>query len=201
MRAPGRKATKLEGVLSLVVPEPGTTRPAKGRRLPTLYLGKAPIFAQRELSALERDLELTLQAILESRTQPIYWLQACRIDGHTCLYGGDGYNRSAYRRKLARLGMEFAEEPYVRLTERGTFSCSDWGELDPSVIILKVSGGKPKAIVETSGAILLGLLSQARLGALGATELSRLNRACSAVTGTSAGDAGALVEHIKSSTR
>jgi hypothetical protein len=188
-------------VLSLVVPEPGTTRPAKGRRLPTLYLGKAPIFAQRELPILERDLELTLKAILESRKQPIYWLHGCRIDGHTCLYGGDAYNRSAYRRKLARIGMEYSSYPYVRLTERGTFASSDWGELDPSVIILKVSGGEPKDIVETSGAILLGLLSRARLGALGATELSRLVRACTTVTGAAAGDAGALVEHIKSSAR
>ncbi len=199
-RAP-RKATKHEGVLSLVVPEPGTTRPAKGRRLPTLYLGKAPIFAQRELPTLERDLELTLQAILESRKQPIYWLHACRIDGHTCLYGGDTYNRSAYRRKLARSGMEFSCDPYVRLTERGTFACSDWGELTPGVVILKVSGGEPEEIVEVSGAILLGILSQARLGALSAPELRHLVRACTAVTGTGAGDAGALVEHIKSSAR
>ena len=199
MRAPGRKAIMHEGVLSLVVPEPGTTRPAKGRRLPTLYLGKAPIFAQRELSALERDLELTLQAILESRKQPIYWLHACRIDGHTCLYGGDTYNRSAYRRKLARSGMEFSSDPYVRLTERGRFACSDWGELAPRVIILKVSGGEPEEIVEISGAILLGLLSPARLGALGVAELSHLVRACAGVTGTGAADAGALAEHIKSS--
>ncbi len=199
-RAP-RKATKHEGVLSLVVPEPGTSRPAKGRRFPTLYLGKAPIFAQRELSALERDLELTLQAILESRRQPIYWLHACRIDGHICLYGGDTYNRSAYRRKLARRGVEFAEEPYVRLTERGTFACSDWGEMTPGLIILSVSGGEPDEIVEISGAILLGILSQARLGALGTAELRHLVRATAGVTGTSAGDAGALVDHIKSSAR
>ena len=200
-RGPGRKATKHEGVLSLVVPEPGTTRPPKGRRLPTLYLGKAPIFAQRELDTLERDLDLTLQAILESRKQPIYWLHACRIDGHTCLYGGDTYNRSAYRRKLARIGMEFSSDPYVRLTGRGTFSCSDWGELTPGVVILKVSGGEPEEIVETSGAILLGILSQARLGALGTAELRNLVRACTDVTGTGAGDPGALVEHIKSSAR
>ena len=184
-----------------MVPEPGTTRPAKGRRFPTLYLGRAPIFAQRELSALERDLDLTLQAILESRTQPIYWLHACRIDGHDCLYGGEAYNRSAYRRKLARRGLEFAEEPYVRLTERGTFACADWGELTPGVVILQVSGGEPEDIVETSGAILLGILSQARLGALGPAELRHLVRATAGVTGTSAGDAGALLEHIKSSAR
>jgi hypothetical protein len=200
-RAPGRQATKHEGALSLVVPEPGTARPAKGRRLPTLYLGKAPIFAQRELSTLERDLELTLEAILESRKQPIYWLHACRIDGHTCLYGADVFNRSAYRRKLARLGMEFSADPVVRLTERGTFACSDWGELTPDVIILKVTGGEPAEIVETSGAILLGILSQARLGALGTAELRHLVRATAGVTSTSAGDAGALVEHIKSSAR
>ncbi|MBA2533281.1 MAG: hypothetical protein H0V23_14475 [Nocardioidaceae bacterium] len=188
-------------MLSLVVPEPGTTRPAKGRRFPTLYLGKAPIFAQRELPTLERDLELTLQAILESRKQPIYWLQACRIEGHTCLYGGDVFNRSAFRRKLARSGMEFSSDPYVRLTERGTFACSDWGELSPGLIILSVSGGEPDEIVEISGAILLGILSQARLGALGPAELRHLVRATASVTGTSALDANALVEHIKSSAR
>ena len=184
-----------------MVPEPGTTRPAKGRRLPTLYLGKAPIFAQRELSALERDLDLTLQAILESRRQPIYWLHACRIDGHTCLYGGEAYNRSAFRRKLARSGMEFSSEPFVRLTEGGKFASSDWGELTPGVVILQVSGGEPEDIVETSGAFLLGILSQARLGALGTAELHHLVRATAGVTGTSAGDANALVEHIKSSAR
>jgi hypothetical protein len=199
-RAP-RKATKHEGVLSLVVPEPGSSRPAKGRRLPTLYLGKAPIFAQRELSTLEGDLELTLQAILESRRRPVYWLQACRIDGHSCLYGGQAYNRSAYRRKLARLGMEFSSEPFVRLTERGKFASSDWGELTPGVVVLQISGGEPEEIVETSGAILLGILSQARLGALSTAELRQLVRACATVTGTGAGDAAALVEHIKSSAR
>lgn len=165
LRAPGRKATTHEGVLSLVVPEPGTTRPAKGRRLPTLYLGRAPIFAQRELDTLEKDLVLTLQAILESRKQPIYWLHACRIDGHTCLYGGDSYNRSANRRKLARSGMEFSCDPYVRLTERGTFSCSDWGELIPSVVILHVSGGEPEDIIgdvrrDPAGALLPGPLGR-----------------------------------------
>ena len=199
MRAPGRKATKHEGVLSLVVPEPGTARPPKGRRLPTLYLGRAPIFAQRELSALERDLELTLQAILESRRQPIYWLHACRIDGCTFLYGGDTYNRSAYRRRLARRGVEFAEEPYVRLTERGTFSCPSWGELRLDFVILGTSGGEPREIVEVSGALLLGILSPSRLGALTSSELRHLVRAAKTMRGASALDAGAIVEHITAS--
>ena len=184
-----------------MIPKPGTTRPAKGRRFPTLYLGKAPIFAQRELSTLEGDLKLTLEAILESRRQALYWLHACRIDRTDCLYGGDAFNRSAYRRKLARLGMEFSVDPYVRLTERGTFECSDWGEVTPTVAIVNATGGEPGSIVETSGALLLGILSKARMGALGAAELRRLVRACTDVTGAGSGDAGALVEHIKSSAR
>jgi hypothetical protein len=184
--------------LSLVVPEPGTKRPAKGRRLPTLYLGKAPIFAQRELEGLEGDLERTLEAILASRREPVYWLQACRIDGHTCLYGADAYNRSAYRRKLVRLGMEFSADFYVRLTERGTWSCSDWGELVTPTVILSVKGGDPAAVEQITGAILLGLLSGARLGSLDPPEMRRLVRAGTAMKGAAAGDPGALAEHIKS---
>ena len=87
----------------------------------------------------------------------------------------------------------------MRLTERGTFSCPSWGELRLDFVILGTSGGEPREIVEVSGALLLGILSPSRLGALTSSELRHLVRAAKTMRGASALDAGAIVEHITAS--
>jgi hypothetical protein len=172
------------------------------RRLPTLYLGKGPLFAERELAPVQERLLHVASAIVDARRRPTYLLHPCEVRGRRGLYGGDFYNRSSYRRRLARLGTTFTADPYTRFnSEEGSFQCEDWGDFTAEFIVLSVSGAEPKQVVQVRGARLFALLTPVRLGALAAAELAHLARALSSVKGVGSSDPESLVEFLSSPER
>lgn len=176
------------GVLSVLVDDPRKKR----RRLPTLYLRTAPVFAARELGPVTERLSMIVATIASST--PTYLTHPVEANGKVGLYVRDIYNRSAFRRRLARLGMRFGDDPFARLTERGFFSSSDFGEFRPGFIILdEADPEEPKKIVTTRGALIPFHFAILRFGAIPPSELSTLTRALKNTPAISAGDANVLM--------
>lgn len=182
-----------EGVFSVVADPPGK----KLRRLPTLYVRSAPVFADRDVAAVVESLHRTIEVVRSAQTRPTYALQACRLDGKTGLYGADVYNRSAFRRRLARFGMDFSEDPYVELGPNHRFRSQDWGDFDPRFFIVGVGTPEQEAVVEMPGAMVLVLLSNSRFGELTPAELHVLAGIFSSLRGVGCRDAGTLIQHLR----
>jgi hypothetical protein len=190
---PPEEATRHEAVFSLVVQPPG----ARFRKLPTLYVRSAPVFADKELAPVLESLQRNIEVVRSARERPTYALRACRLDGETGLYGADVYNRSPIRGRLARLGMDFSHDPYVELGPDGRLRAQDWGELDPRFFIIGVGTAEGSEVVEMSGAMALALMSNSRFGELTARELRALASLFSSVRGVGCRDARALIAHLR----
>ena len=190
---PPAEAERHEAVFSLVVHPQGERR----RRLPTLYVQSAPVFADRELAPVLESLHRTIDVVRHAQQRPTYALRACRLDGETGLYGADVYNRSALRRRLARTGMDFSDDPYIELGSDGRLRARDWGDIEPRFFILGVGTSDAGEVVEVSGAMALAFMSDSRFGALTAHELRALATIFSSVRGVGCRDAGPLVEHLR----
>jgi hypothetical protein len=190
--SPGDGSASYEGVLNLVT-EPQTQ---KVRRLPTLYLGKAPFFGHRNLAAVQEYVGRAAALLVQSSTQPTYLLRACHWRSRPGLYGADFHNRSAFRRKLTSLGMTFGDEPFVQLNDRGNFRSSAWGDISPEFLVMKTSAEDPESVAVVAGALLLTMVSGTRLGALSAAELSRLAAALSSTTGVGSPHPEAVVSFL-----
>lgn len=158
------------------------------RQLPQLYLGPIPIFGAWDLNAIREHLERLLTAVAEAgRRQPVYLLTASEIDGRRGLYAVDRFNRSAYRRALERLGMKFAEHPYLRLSGKGVFESDSWNAFKPSFIILPADRGDVGHRVVRAGELLFRLAAW-RLGLMRNDELSLLAYALQGIDGVAADD-------------
>jgi hypothetical protein len=183
-----------EGVLSVVVrPRSGATR---ARRLPLLYLDRAAIFADRELSIVRRELSKAVDAIASSIARPTYFIDPCEIGGRRGLYARDLYSRTAYRRRLMRQGARFGGDRYPRFTESGTFDCDDWGEFDPSFVIVDLDPDDPQEIGTMSAGLMAFVLATHRFGRPSSEELSRLVSLCRQVEVVSASDPSTVVGHL-----
>jgi hypothetical protein len=189
---PRADATHNEGVLSVVL-RAGT----RTRRLPALYFGQRLIFADRDVAAVIRRLQKTVTVLLDSRDRPAFSLHACEIDGRRGLYARDVFNRSPYRRRLMRLGMKFAADPYTTLTERATFACDDWGEFSPDFMIFGYEDKDPKKVVTTRGAMLPITAIDLRVGDVTQSDLHLLIESFRSIEALSAKDSEALVAALR----
>lgn len=165
-------ATAYPALMSLVTGDPDE-RP---RKLPTVWFGKTPFYTDRDLARVVERLRYMVEATFYVPQRSTYLLNACRFDGMTGLYGQDFHNRSVFRSKLQRAGMTFSEEPFTRINSNGVFECSDWGEFEPSFVVLRNASDfteDPDEVVETKGAALAFALTAYRLGMAGPAEISR----------------------------
>jgi len=185
-----------EGVLSVVVRPPSRT--TRSRRLPSLYLGTAAIFADRELSSVLHELSKCVAAIVSSSARPTYFIDPCEIGGRRGLYARDLYSRSAYRRRLVRQGVRFGDDRFPRFTERGTFECDDWGDFDPSFVVMDLEPDEPQGGSMSAG-LPAFVLATHRLGRLSSEELSRLIAFCKRVEVVSASDPSTVIGHLDQS--
>lgn len=128
--------------------------------------------------------------------RPTYLLQACRIEGRDGLYVRDLFNRSAYRRKLGRLGMDFAERPFVCLDSRGKWVSDDWPSFEPSYFVFASGSDDPTEVVTSTSGLLLFQVAAYRLRAIPPSELTRLADACKPLEVIAAGDPQVLVSRL-----
>ena len=187
------------GIFSVVIDtvELGFDSLKKTRKLPALYFGNAIIFTDRSVGAVCEWLVRLVEVVLKAAERSTYCLHPISFDGRLGLYGRDLHNRSSYRRRLERLGVTFSSDPYPRLTDRGTFECDDWGEFQPEVAVFTDDDEEPAAVVETTGALLPFSFASLRLGVIGIGELQLLTRVTRSVRAASAGDAAALMNHLR----
>jgi hypothetical protein len=190
--APPSGAKRTEGVLNVVVQE--SRRP---RRLPALYFGTGLLFADREVEAVVKRARRTVSALLASQNEATFSLHAFEIDGRRGLYARDVFNRSPYRRRLMRLGVVFADDPYTTLTPRGTFKCEDWGEFTPDFMVFGYEDEDPSQVLVTKGAMVPMTAIDLRIGPVTPEQLHLLIDALRSTEALSAGDSQALVAALR----
>lgn len=187
-------AERFEAALSLVVPD----RSKKQRRLPSVYLDKALIFAHRDQELVLDRLSEAVYAAIRSRRSPIFKIQACRIGERVGLYARDMHNRSAFARRLRRSGVEFANDGFVQLENDGTFSTEDFGRFAPEFAILNIlDPDDPDRIVHPTPAEFPFLLSLFRLGKTGPVDLRALISATSRMEAMGAKNPEPLIKRIE----
>jgi hypothetical protein len=160
------EAPRLEGTLSLV----GANAVGQVRRLPLLYLGRAPLFGARNVTDLTRRLVQVAELLMSSYRQPTYALASCDLEGRAGLYAMDLYNRSSRRLKLQRLGLTFSDLPFIRLAPDGRCMTAEHDIFSPKFLIL---ANRPQGAL-TSPAKLLMILATLRLGLPAPSELNLL---------------------------
>lgn len=170
---PPADATRYEAIFSIVVDDPQR----KTRALPSLYHGKAQVFAHRDIAPLGARMKRALEVIAAADTDAAYLATACRI-GESCgIYTRDIFNRSSFRLHMTRLGAEFAEDPYVTLMPSGAFRCQDWGEFDAQFMI---AGGPfptdEDAVDDRSGGLAPFMFGILRAGQIRPSELALLGK-------------------------
>lgn len=162
------------------------------RKLPALYFGPAQVFADRSETEVVQRLVDMVRSVAAAPTQPTYLISACRYAGRDGLYTRDLFNRSAYRSKLSRHGMRFADDPFVRFDESGSLRTRDWGPIAPTFVVTGPPDQEHSGAIRTSGAMLTFLLAEHRLGPLTAPELNALTAALSDAVGLGADDPDAI---------
>jgi hypothetical protein len=168
-----------ENVLSLVVGDDPTQRV---RRLPSLYFWNTLVYSNREMDEVKLALARTTDAVTRAQRLATYRFNACRFQGHTGLYGRDFHNRSAFRLKASRQGLEFSADPFVIFhPEEQAFESDDFGTFEPEFIIL--ANHDSNDLVLTKGAKLALIMTDYRMGMLGPTELRALIDAFNGRTG------------------
>ena len=197
---PGRVADpaggrRFEGVLTVVGDEPG----ARGkRRLPSLFYGKAAMYAGRDLGKVRERLHRMASVAAGSPVKPHFLLTPCRLGGTFGLYGRHVFNRAPYRLQLQRHGFEFADDPVVTLGADGGWTTEAWGPIPPSFVVLSINEPGSNAVRAMTGARMLFHLGSYHLGPLTPERLALLARASSSLVGIGAAEPGALAEHLRS---
>lgn len=168
----------------------------KVRNLPTLHFGPMPVFADRKLEAVHGALREYVDAALQAPRRALYQVRACEIEGAFGLYARDSYNRSWYRRALARNGVRFFGSPIIGF-EPGRGFVADGREFRPAFSIL---GGATEdgGLLEHKGALVPFTVAMNRLGPIGAGELKALVRATSQMTSVGADDPVVAAEFLRS---
>ena len=194
---PPEGAERSEGVFSVVI-EDGPGRGRRGiKRLPVFYLSMDPFFAHRELETLRTTIKDTISLAIQTPDSATYVAQACSIAAKRGIYARELYNRSFFRRKLARLGFEFSADPLLRFNEEGSFESSDTPPFIPDFIIL---GGKdesdPMKVMALTNGLAIWTLASFRFGRIGSVELGRLVKACETSSVVAAGDAHAVAGYL-----
>jgi hypothetical protein len=180
-------AEKGEAVFSIVIDD--TKR--RLRQLPTLFFGKARLFAHRDVAVVRDRLSRTVRMVFEAVERPVYLLHPCDWNGRKGLYGRDFYNRSSYRKVLVRHGMTFAEDSYVRLSRKSLFECPQWGEIRPSFTVLGEGVTEGPSL---TAAFALYMISLFQIGTIKPADLRGLARTVQGMKFLHAEQPEALIE-------
>ncbi len=136
-----------------------------------------------------------------ARDTPTYLFVACEYDGIRGLYGRDYLNRSPFRRKLARLGVDFARESFVVFDGNDSFRAPGGGMFVPEFVVFNDQDEDPTKVVTRTEASTLFALAAYRIGGIPTPELAHLSRVAQRIDAISAGDPRALLDAITSRRR
>lgn len=189
--SPPEGAHNHESVLSLIVDESSK----KVRKLPSLYFWNTLVHADRDVSNVRYVLERTVDGIARAKEVPTYRFAACRLEGKFGLWGKDFYNRSGFRLKIARRGLEIADDPFVTFHPGTGFQSDDYGQFEPEFAVL-ANHSEPD-LLKTSGAKLAIILGSYRFGLSAPTELAALIDTFKGKFGYASSDPGALSQALK----
>ncbi|MDQ3983049.1 MAG: hypothetical protein M3271_10265 [Actinomycetota bacterium] len=170
-REPPGDVLKKEGGFSLVTDTSG----GRVTKLPSYYVNTSQMYADRDVAVVRAHLDRALEAFRLSANKATYMLTACEIQGRKGLYGSDFFNRSAYRRKLHRLGMRFSDDAFVVFNDEGTFESQDFEPFDPTFVTLAVPSGSTD-VMHATGASLVYQFTFYRIANIDAEELARVVR-------------------------
>lgn len=184
MAQPPEGADTKEGGFSLVTDTSG----GRVTKLPSFYVNTSQTYGHRDVAVVQRRLARAVEAFRRSADRSTYMLTACEIAGRRGLYGTDFFNRSAYRRKLERLGMRFSDDPFVVFGEDGTFRSDDFEPFEATFLTLGRRSSSPPGVVPMEGAFLVYQLTYYRIADVHAEELARLVHLAGSLDALSATD-------------
>ena len=104
------------------------------RKLPSLYMGPTLFFSDRQDERVAEHFGVMRSFLDRSLNEAVYTLQAVKVDGRFGLYARDFFNRSVFRRRLMRQGMQLSDRPFVTFDGQA-FETSDWGKFEPDFVI------------------------------------------------------------------
>ena len=168
----------------------------KVRNLPSLYLGPEIAYTHRDVEHISERVRLWADAIEQSPARPTYTFRACSYRGMKGLYGRELFERSIFRRRLARRGIEFDTRPYVYF-DIGIFESEALGSFAPEFIILGGGHEDPAQTLTTEGAMLPFVLATYRLGPIRRSELSALIEATRGLRAISAAEPQTLLHALQ----
>lgn len=149
-------------------------------------------YADRDVTAVAEALRRTVDAFATSGERATYMLAACDIGGRKGLYGTDFFNRSAFRRKLERLGMQFSKDPFSTFRGDGCFESQDRAPFRAEFVTLGVPPAG-RGVVRSSPAELLYQCIFYRIADVREGEMARLAAALEDAEGISGGNPKDLV--------
>jgi hypothetical protein len=183
---------KFDAIFSLVIDRSD----ARTRQLPTLYFGGSRIYVDRDVERVTDQLARVFRTVLRAEEVPTYQVAACRVGDRQGLYLADFCNRTAFRQKLARLGMEFSDSPFVRLLDDGAFDCDEWGQFSPTFLALSGNPDAPQEVVRPSRGYHVMSFAALRLGDVKPPEFVKLANALRRMDAVGANDPGVLMREL-----
>lgn len=187
-------APRFDQVLTIV----GDSKSNGLRRLPSLYLGGVQVFTARDPNEVFEQTPPWVERMLRAKEVPTYMLNAFRLGDKLGLYGMDLCNRTKLRLSLARQGLEFANDPLVEHLGDGRFSCDDWGEFRPQVVLVPgEDSADPRKVLRISGAPFMFTMTTYKMGPTTPSELKRLNDLVPNLVALASKDAVAIAEEIE----
>lgn len=180
-------------MLSIVA---GVDGGARVRRLPTLFLGPSPLFVDRDVERVVEQVERTVSFLQRAYEEAIFLVTPVKIGGSWGLYARDYNTRSTYRRRLERLGAEFGESPFSRLSDEGGFETDDMDPFRPAFAISESVNEPDTGVHPVSAGLLVSQVAMLRLGSMSTSELGSLAKALSGVRGLGSGQPAEVFEAL-----
>lgn len=161
-----------------------------------MYLGPSPLFADRDIATVLERLDDTISFLQRSYAEPLFLATAVRVGQRMGIYARDYNARSGYRRRLERLGMEFARSPFTRLTPEAYLEAEGFDIFRPSFAVSEAIDEPDAGVHAVSRGLLLTQVAMLRMGRMGGRDLGGLAAALSEAAGVGSAQPAELFDHL-----
>ena len=172
-----------DGVLSVVA---DSSVDAKTRRLPTLFLGPSPVYVHRDIDRVVDRMKQTIAILQRAYTESIFLATPMKIGERVGLYARDHNARSAYRRRLERMGAELSPSSFMTMTSEGEFKTDDFEPFRPDFVVSESVDEPDTGAHPVSPGLLVMQIATLRLGRMDAPGLGVLARGLAGAEGIGA---------------